>query len=87
MIVAAPDMMPGDLVKLTHAWLDHNTMSPIVGEGARMLVISTPGVFASQDEALVLVDHRLLTMPDWWLRIHCNVLNEPTPERPHPGHA
>lgn len=84
--MAAPDLLPGDYVQLSHAYLDES-MSPILGEGGRALVISTGGVFASSNEALILADDRLITVPDWWLRLHCNVLNDPTSERPCPGHV
>ncbi len=68
------DLMPGQYVRLTHHWNDLEG-SPILGTGARALVISVPSPLQSGKEALILTDEgRLHTVVDWWLRLHCEVL-------------
>jgi len=64
---------PGDYVRITKPL---NFMgSPVIGAGACALVISIPSWLDTvNDKSLLLVDDRLLTVHDWWLRNNCVVV-------------
>jgi hypothetical protein len=65
---------PGDLIRITKPL---NFMgSPVLGAGVTALVISISSwTDVSHDRALLLLDDRLLDIPDWWLRNNCAVIN------------